>query len=83
MSAKKALRDMTPEERLVGVNRRTLDGLFYRLGGTISPIRRTGEVRYYHPAFPHPIKANNRRKDATRLLAKLVSRLAKETADRG
>ena len=42
------------------------------LGGSIKSIRRTGENRYEHPAFAHPLRLNGRRKDTP---AKLTSRI--------
>ena len=60
----------------VGANRRKLDAMFRRLGGTVTPVFRTGEVVYRHPSFPRPIKINGRRKDCPRLLTKFVTRLA-------
>lgn len=37
-------------------------------GGRVEKVRRTGEVRYTHPALPKPIRANGRRKDVPRKL---------------
>jgi hypothetical protein len=42
------------------------------LGGTIEPIRRTGEKRYSHGAFVRPLRTNGRRDDVP---AKLLSRI--------
>ena len=46
--------------------------LWLSLGGSISGIRRTGEVRYDHPMFDRPVRANDRRCDVP---AVLMSRL--------
>lgn len=53
-------------------DRRMFDELWRSLGGSIEHIRRTGEVRYRHHLYAHPIRANDRRKDVA---AKLLSRL--------
>lgn len=37
-----------------------------RLGGSIEPVRRTGEIRFVHPAVGSSGMINNRRKDAPR-----------------
>ena len=48
------------------------DRMWLLLGGRIEPVRRTGEKRYTHELFPHPLRTNARRND---VLAKLLSRL--------
>ncbi len=53
-------------------DRRKLDRMWQRLGGTISPVRRTGENRYSHPAFQSTVRTNARRCDVP---AKLLSRI--------
>ena len=47
----------------------TIDRL---LGGRIEPVRGTGEKRYHHEQFTHPLRTNGRRNDVP---AKLLSRL--------
>lgn len=42
------------------------------LGGRIEPVRGTGEKRYVHQQFAHPLRTNARRNDVP---AKLLSRL--------
>jgi len=46
--------------------------LWLSFGGSICGMRRTGEVRYDHPMFSHPVRANDRRHDVP---AVLMSRL--------
>lgn len=42
--------------------------LWCEWGGQIVGVRRTGEVRYLHPAFSSPIRANDRRHDVPAVL---------------
>lgn len=72
-----------------GMNRRELDSIIIELGGTIEYPRRTGDALYRHRAVPHPVRVNNRRKDATRALVALaraaydaVHRESQERAER-
>ena len=53
-------------------NRRKLEQYFLGLGGSISNIRKTGEVRYSHPLLAHTVRGNNRRKDASQTLVNFV-----------
>jgi hypothetical protein len=46
--------------------------MWLALGGSIVPVCGTGEVRYLHPQFSHPLRVNDRRKD---VVAKLMSRI--------
>jgi hypothetical protein len=55
-----------------GINVRELAVLFRELGGTITPIRGTGEERWAHPSARRPVRANARRKDASRAMVQLV-----------
>lgn len=55
-----------------GMNRREIDSIILELGGTIEYPRRTGDALYRHPSVPHPVRANNRRKDSTRALVALA-----------
>lgn len=48
------------------------DRMWLLLGGHIEPVRRTGEKRYRHSFFEHPLRTNGRRSDAP---AKLLSRI--------
>lgn len=51
--------------------------LWLNIGGSIRSVRRTGEVRYDHPLFPDPIRANDRHHDVP---AVLLSRLNQATS---
>lgn len=62
-----------------GVNRRQLDDLLRRLGGTVAHLNRTGEVQYSHPAIPERPRADGRRKDAPRHLVAFVHRIQRTT----
>ncbi len=55
-----------------GMNRIQLDRVFRNLGGSVTILRRTGDVQYHHPALPERPKANSRRKDAPRHLVVFV-----------
>jgi hypothetical protein len=55
-----------------GMNRRDLDRILLRLGGSIEFPRRTGEVLYRHPLMAKRARANARRKDASRHLVHFV-----------
>lgn len=48
------------------------DRMWVMLGGRIEPVRRTGEKRYRHNLFLHPLRTNGRRQDVP---AKLLSRI--------
>lgn len=48
------------------------DRYWLLLGGRIEPVRRTGEKRYLHASFDHPLRTNGRRLDVP---AKLLSRI--------
>jgi len=56
-----------------------------RLGGSVERIRRTGEIRFFHPAIGSSGMINNRRKDAPlHAIAWLrrLQRLAPERSER-
>lgn len=53
-------------------NSRQADRMWLLLGGHIEPVRGTGEKRYSHLHFAHPLRTNARRNDVP---AKLLSRL--------
>ncbi len=55
-----------------GMNRTDLDRELIALGGTVSCLRRTGEIVYEHPALASRPRANGRRKDAPRCLTRFV-----------
>ena len=56
-------------------NPRYAKQLWHDLGGTIEPVRRTGEVRYLHPKFPSSIRANDRRSDVPAVLLCRINKL--------
>ncbi len=58
-----------------GINRRALDDLFRKLGGSIDTVHKTGEIVYTHPLVPWKARANGRRKDAPRQLVQLIHRV--------
>ena len=53
-------------------NRRKLEQHFCGLDGSISNIRKTGEVSYSHRLLAHTVRGNNRRKDASQTLVNFV-----------
>lgn len=55
-----------------GMNRRDLDQLLRRLGGAVSNVRRTGEIRYSHPLMDSRPRGDKRRKDAASHLVDFV-----------
>lgn len=46
-----------------------------RLGGSVEYIRRTGEIRFFHPTIGSSGMINNRRKDAPRHATTWLRRL--------
>lgn len=46
-----------------------------RLGGSVERIRRTGEIRFFHPTIGSSGMINNRRKDAPRHATTWLRRL--------
>ena len=56
-------------------NCRRAQKVWLLLGGTIIPVRRTGEMRYIHPAFPSTIRANDRRSDVPAVLLTRINQL--------
>ncbi len=55
-----------------GMNLFALHRHFLAIGGTIKPVRRTGEIRYSHPLMLQRPRADGRRKDAPRHLVAFV-----------
>lgn len=51
---------------------RLANKLWVSSGGSITPVRRTGELRYLHPNFLRPLTINGRRNDVP---GKLMSRI--------
>lgn len=48
-----------------------------QLGGTVEPVRRTGELRFSHPAADKTVRVNGRRKDAPRQLTTWLKHLVR------
>lgn len=61
-----------------GISQRDLDALWVLMGGTIVPIRRTGERRYAHPSGRCSTPYSRRRKDASVKLIAFVRRIVRE-----
>ena len=55
-----------------GMNLSALNRYFRALGGTIEPVRRTGEIRYSHHLVSQRPRADGRRKDAPRHMVAFV-----------
>lgn len=55
-----------------GIDRVRLDKIFRELGGEVTCVRRTGEVRYRHPLIRKTVRADGRRRDAPMHLVKFV-----------
>lgn len=58
-----------------GMNLEACKRAVRRLGGTIERVRRTGEIRFFHPTIGSSGKINNRRKDAPRHATMWLRRL--------
>ena len=58
-----------------GMNRAALDRHLMALGGTVTILRRTGDIRYDHPLILETARGNVRRKDAPRSLTAFVQRV--------
>lgn len=53
------------------------------LGITVRPLRRTGELQFFHPSQMERPRVNGRRKDAPRHASSFVNRVQKSLADAG
>lgn len=53
-------------------NLRAVERVWQINGGVVEPISCTGEIRFVHKLFTHPLRINGRRKDVP---AKLLSRV--------
>jgi hypothetical protein len=51
--------------------------LWITAGGTIEPVRRTGEVRYRHPFFTKVLTINGRRADTPAVVLHHLNSLAR------
>ena len=61
-------------------NCRRAQKIWILLGGEMIPVRRTGEMRYIHPAFPSTIRANDRRSDVPAVLLTRINHLLRTKA---
>lgn len=61
-------------------NGRRAQKIWIMLGGEMIPVRRTGEMRYLHPAFPNTIRANDRRSDVPAVLLSRINQLLRTRA---
>lgn len=61
-------------------NGRRAQKIWILLGGEMTPVRRTGEMRYLHPAFPSTIRANDRRTDVPAVLLSRINQLLRTRA---
>jgi hypothetical protein len=56
---------------------RTANRMWAQYGGSLSSVRRTGEVRYIHPYFPSPLTVSGRRHDVPGKLMSRINQVAK------
>lgn len=54
--------------------------IWITLGGEMIVVRRTGEMRYIHTAFPDTVRANNRRRDVPAVLLSRINQLLRMKA---
>lgn len=60
-------------------NHRHVQKRWLELGGEVLAVRRTGEVRYVHPAFASTIRANGRRHDAPAIVLCRIEQLRRRS----
>ena len=65
-----------------GMNRRDLDYVLLRLGGAVSDVRGTGEIRYSHPLMQRRPRGDKRRKDAPSHLVDFVLEIHRRVVER-
>jgi hypothetical protein len=56
-------------------NARRAKRIWTLLGGEMIQVRRTGEMRYVHPAFMNTVRANDRRTDVPAVLLSRINQL--------
>jgi hypothetical protein len=66
---------------LYGANIRSVKKAWRSMGGSFTPVPKTGETAFCHPALERPIIVG-RSKSATRTLVRSFLRLSKETPAR-
>lgn len=59
---------------------RIMDKQWLAMGGTIKPIRGTGELRYEHPLLPRPLRVNGRRTSPPAKLASCFNQVERSLA---
>ena len=52
--------------------------MWLQMGGSIDPLRRTGEIQYRHPFFVRPLRLNGRRADVAGKLMSRINQVARE-----
>jgi hydrogenase maturation factor HypE len=73
---------MTINHRTLPSGHRTAQKQWIELGGDIVHVRRTGEIRYLHPAFRESIRTNLRRSDAPAVVLCRINQLLKAAVTR-
>lgn len=63
-----------------GLNLLTYQQIARALGCCVEPVRRTGELRFRHPALAQTVRVNGRRKDASRALSAWLNRVRNASA---
>lgn len=61
-------------------NCRRAQKIWILLGGEMIPVRRTGEMRYIHPAFLSTIRANDRRSDVPAVILTRINQMLRTKA---
>jgi hypothetical protein len=68
---------MVEKSRIHTSDHRRARTLWIRAGGTIEPVRRTGEVRYRHPFFTKVLTINGRRADTPAVVLHYLNSLVR------
>ena len=61
-------------------NSRRAKKIWILLGGEMIHVRRTGELRYVHPAFLDTVRANDRRSDVPAILLSRINQVLRTKA---
>jgi hypothetical protein len=54
--------------------------LWENLGGRVVYVRRTGEIRFLHPAYEKSVRINGRRNDVPAIVLSRINQLLRTTA---
>jgi hypothetical protein len=73
---------MSRIESYTGMNLREALDDARRLGCLVEPVNGTGELDVSHPAWPHHVRLNGRKKSAPRILVVRLRRLVRPAARR-